>query len=425
MADPTDRLVAATRRRLAGVTLGLITLLVVAMGVTTAVVGLRVLDAEVERALDATATAAAARFETEHPAGEGSEETEVPAEADTFVLYLDAAGAVIANPSRVPLDGLPSEGAVEAARTTGEDLRDVVAGGVPIRLETLAVSGGEDGGGLVGFVQAGFVLTLHDQQSARLVAIVAIVGVAGLVGAAFVAFAVTGRALVPIKRTLAGQQRFVADASHELRTPATLIRSAAEILEREDLVRPDGRPFVADIAAEAERLGRLVGDLLTLASTDAGVLRVERAPIDLAEVAGDTVRRAASLADERGVHLVLETTGRTAIHGDRDRLVQLLLILLDNASAHSPAGGTVHVRVEGAERSVSLVVADEGPGVPQAERERVFEPFHRLPGERRSDGGTGLGLAIARRLAEGHEASITVDDAPDGGARFTVTFVAA
>jgi len=271
-------------------------------------------------------------------------------------------------------------------------------------------------------VQAGFVLTLHDQQSARLVFIVTLVGLAGLIGAAIVAFAVTGRALVPIRRTMAAQRRFVADASHELRTPATLIRSAAEILEREDLVLDEGRPFVTDIGSEAERLGRLVGDLLTLASTDAGVLKVERSPLDLADVASETVRRAASLADERGVTLSFESNGPTTIHGDRDRLVQLLLILLDNASAHSPTGGTVAVEVLGSARRVTLSVTDEGPGVPTEERERVFQPFHRLPGEHRTEGGTGLGLAIARRIAAGHEATISVDDAPDGGARFTVSF---
>jgi two-component system sensor histidine kinase CiaH len=348
----------------------------------------------------------------------------LPQQAGTFVLYLSSTGQVIANPARVPLVDLPSMAAVDAAAADGSDIRDVVAGGIPVRLETLAVVRDESGGALAGYVQAGIILTLHDQESARLVWTVALVGLAGLLGAAIVAFVVTGRALVPIRRTLQGQQRFVADASHELRTPATLIRSAAEILEREDLVEPPGRPFVADIGAEADRLGRLVGDLLTLASTDAGMLRVERDRLDLADVTADTVRRAATLAGDRGVELSFGSSGPTAVHGDRDRLVQLVLILLDNASAHSPTGGTVSVRVEGGARTVRLSVSDQGPGVPAEERERVFEPFHRLPGERRTTGGTGLGLAIARRLAAAHDATIVIDDAPGGGARFTVTFAA-
>ena len=425
MADPTDRLVAATRRRLAGVTLGLITLLVVAMGVTTAVVGLRVLDAEVDRALDATATAAAARFETEHPAGEGSEETEVPAEADTFVLYLDAAGALIANPSRVPLDGLPSEAAVEAARTTGEDLRDVVAGGVPIRLETLAVSGGEDGGGLVGFVQAGFVLTLHDQQSARLVAIVTIVDVAGLVGAAFVAFAVTGRALVPIRRTLAGQQRFVADASHELRTPATLIRSAAEILEREDLVRPDG-------PAVRRRHRRRGG------ASRPTRRRPAHPRLDGRGRAQGRARRPSTWPTWRARRSVgpprSPTSAASTWRSRRPAGPSSTAITTGSSSCCSSSSTTPRPtrRPEAPSRSASRA-------------RNVGVARRRGRGPRRAAGGTGAcvravpsaaGRAAVRRrhrpgprdreppAAEGHEASISVDDAPDGGARFTVTFAA-
>jgi signal transduction histidine kinase len=426
--DPIERLLGRTRRRLTLTTLALIALLVAVIGISTAVVGLRVLDSEVDRALDAFATATVARLDGELPSsggsaggseeGGGSAAIETaPASSDTFLLILDPKGKVVANPSAVSLTGLPDLAAVAAAAKHGKDVRDVDADGVPIRLETLPV---KHDASTAGYVQAGFVLTLHEEQSARLVLTIAIVGLVGLLGAAIVSVIVTGRALVPIRRTMAGQRRFVADASHELRTPATLIRSAAEILERERLVSEEGRPFVEDIEAEADRLARLVEDLLTLASTDAGVLKVERRPIDLAEVARDTVRRATSLAEERRVQLAFGSSGPTRIDGDRDRLVQLLLILVDNASAHSPDGGTVTVSVDGAARRVVLSVADEGPGVPEAERERVFEPFHRLRDERRTAGGTGLGLAIARRLAQSHGAAIEVDDAPGGGARFRI-----
>ena len=114
------------------------------------------------------------------------------------------------------------------------------------------------------------------------------------------------------------------------------------------------------------------------------------------------------------------------VNGDRDRLVQLLLILLDNALDHSPPGGTVTVEVERADRNVVLTVADHGPGIAVAERERVFEPFTRLPGVRRDrSGGTGLGLAIARRIATAHRGTIRIADAPGGGAAVVVTIPAA
>jgi signal transduction histidine kinase len=114
------------------------------------------------------------------------------------------------------------------------------------------------------------------------------------------------------------------------------------------------------------------------------------------------------------------------VNGDRERLVQLLLILLDNAFDHSPSGGTVTVEVRRTEGNVELIVADQGPGIAESERERVFEPFTRLPGVRRDrSGGTGLGLAIARRIATAHRGTIRIADAPGGGAAVVVTIPAA
>ena len=146
-------------------------------------------------------------------------------------------------------------------------------------------------------------------------------------------------------------------------------------------------------------------------------------PVDLAEIVGATVRQAEALATERDVHLVVSPTSLDAavVNGDRDRLVQLLLILFDNAFDHSPPDGTVTVDVRRSGHSVEVVVSDEGPGIPEPERERVFEPFTRLPGVRRDRaGGTGLGLAIARRIASAHHGSVEVADAPGGGAAFVV-----
>ena len=172
-----------------------------------------------------------------------------------------------------------------------------------------------------------------------------------------------------------------------------------------------------------DRLGRLVGDLLTLAASDAHALTVERAPLDLAELVRDTVRRATPLAGERGNALVLggAPDQPLPVLGDRDRLTQLLLVLLDNAFAHSPPGGIVGVATDHAGGSARIVVCDQGPGVARSERERIFEPFARSAGARaRDSGGTGLGLAIAKEIAERHQGSIAVDDAPGGGARFVV-----
>ncbi len=427
MTDSTARLLASTRRRLIAVTLGLIALLVVGIGTATAFVGLRSLDADVDRALAASVDAGVAGLGGELPqAQEASDADEsVPASADTFLLFLDATGRVLADPSRIALTGLPDQTAVAAATSSGRDLRTSRAGGISIRLLTVPVEA--DGGGTpIGFVQGGFVLTLHDQQSSSLVAAIVLVGAVGLLGAAAVTLLVTGDALVPIRRTFAAQRRFVADASHELRTPAALIRANAEVLARERLVTDEGRPLVGDIVAEADRLGRLVGDLLQLASADATGLVLERVPVDVRTVAADTVRQAQALATEHDVDLRIADrevgAGATIVSGDSDRLTQLVLILIDNALDHAPARTAVSVAVRQIDGRVELTVSDQGPGVPAAERERVFEPFTRLPGvERDRTDGSGLGLAIARRITVAHGGTIVVDDAPGGGARFRVS----
>jgi signal transduction histidine kinase len=426
VASATDHLLAVTRRRLFLITFGLVALLVLGIGAVTAIAALRALDADVDRALAATAAAAVARGEGGLPApGEDGETEEAPAAADTFVLYLDTAGTVVANPSGVPLRGLPDEAAVASARAHGQDLRTIDAGGIPVRLLTLPITATEEGaasGAPTGYVQAGFVLTLHDQQSASLVTAITLVALLGLAGAALVTLFVTGRALVPIRRSFEAQRRFVADASHELRTPAALIRANAEVLEREQLVGADGQSLVADIVDEADRLGRLVGDLLTLASDDATPLIVEQRAVDMAEVARDTVRRTAAFAAERGLRLELDAPPAAPTIGDHDRLVQVLLILVDNALDHSPPGGAVAVALEPGPRSIDLSVSDQGPGIPPADRERIFEPFASLAGAPRPrSGGSGLGLAIAQRIVRAHGGTIAVGEAPGGGARFTVS----
>jgi two-component system sensor histidine kinase CiaH len=428
MTNPTSRLLTRTRRRLFVVTLGLVALLVLGIGAATAFVTLRALDIEVDRALEASVKSAADALHDGLPSVSEPTDNEdaILASSDTFLLVLDAKGALVANPSRAPLSGLPDEAAVRAARVDGRDIRTVDAGGVEVRLLTVAIVP-EDHATPIGFVQGGFVLTLHDGQSASIIAAIALVAAVGLVGAAMVTLIVTGRALVPIRRSFEAQRRFVADASHELRTPTALIRANADVMEREGLVSDGGRPLVSDIITEADRLGRLVGDLLQLAASDTTGIVIEPRPVDLGAIATDTVRQADALATERGVTLVAEDAGGgpALVSGDRDRLVQLVLILFDNAFDHSPPGGIVTVGVRRADRTVELAVADQGPGIPLAERERVFEPFERLPGVRRdSSSGTGLGLAIARRIAAAHGGTIRIDDGPGGGAKFIVTFPA-
>ncbi len=420
----TDRLLRRTRLRLFVTTLALLTLLVVGVGAATAVVGLNALDADVDRALEAAVQAQAKALDGELPTGEeeqGETSEHVPAVANTVLLVLDPAGHVLLNRTGTTLEGLPCTGCLPLP-AGGSDLRTIETGGGDVRVLTVPLAGE---GGVTGYVQGGFDMGLHDQQSRSLVLAILAVGGLGLLAAALITLVVTGRALVPIREGFEGQRRFVADASHELRTPAALIRANAEVLEREGLVADDGRDLLADVIAEADRLGGLVGDLLQLSAWDETRLVLARAPLDVAEVARDTVRGATALAAERGVRLGVDAPGPVPADADRARLVQLLLVLVDNAIDHSPAGAEVGVRdrVEGG--AAVIEVDDQGPGIPEADRRRIFAPVTRLPGmTRHGSGGTGLGLAIGRRIAEAHGGTIEAGSRPAGGARFTVTLPA-
>jgi signal transduction histidine kinase len=415
-----DPLLAATRRRLAVTTLLLVGALVVLLGAAFAVLGLRALDDGVDHALDQAATAEAQSFGGEAPTSGADEGDERPPQAsDTFFLVLDPQGSVVQNPSNVPLGGLPDQAAVQAARAAGSDVRTVHVAAGPVRLETVPIGAAS---APQGWVQAGYVLTLHDEQSRSLVVAIAVAGLLGLLGTALVAFWITGRALVPIRRAFATERRFVADASHEIRTPTAIIRASAEVLQREELVLPGGRELAEDIVAEADRLGRLVEELLALAASERGALAAERRPIDLGEVAAATVRRAGPLAAEHGLVLAGPAGEVPALPvlGDADRLVQLLLVLVDNAFRVSPPGGQVVVAVARTGRRAQVSVSDQGTGVPADQRERIFEPFARLPKGRRESRGSGLGLAIARSIAELHGGTLTVGEAAGGGARFVL-----
>lgn len=219
---------------------------------------------------------------------------------------------------------------------------------------------------------------------------------------------------------LEAQRRFVADASHELRTPLTTIRTNAEFLAQHPDVDPaDRQAAVGDMAAEAARMARLVDDLLVLARSEAGAAPARR-PVDLAGLADEVVQRARRATPDRDIGL--HGAGAAVVNGDADLLTRLLWILVDNAVRHGE--GPLEVGVESDGRAVRLAVADRGPGIPPADRTRVFERFAKAD-QARSSGGSGLGLAIARSIVEEHSGSIEIGEREGGGALVTVVLPAA
>ncbi|MBV9576977.1 MAG: HAMP domain-containing histidine kinase, partial [Chloroflexi bacterium] len=225
------------------------------------------------------------------------------------------------------------------------------------------------------------------------------------------AWFLSGRALIPIQTAFRRQQEFIADASHELRTPLTVLRSATDLLYRHR-TQPleDQADLLDDVRGEIARMEHLAQDLLTLARSDRGELQLMTAPMNLADLSAEVVRKVQPLATSRDQVLEFHSDDRPQIVDvDPDRLQQVLLILIDNALKYTPEGGRVSVAVRSGARSATVEVADTGRGIAAEHLPRLFDRFYRADAARsRAAGGTGLGLSIARLLVEAHGGELTL-----------------
>jgi len=209
-------------------------------------------------------------------------------------------------------------------------------------------------------------------------------------------------------------RQFVADASHELRTPIAAVSAYAELFERGGAEHTDDLPrIVAGIRTETARMDRLVNDLLTLARLDEGV-PMEMAPVELVSLASDAVRTASAVGPDWPVRFW--AAHPVEVSGDKDRLRQVLDNLLANVRAHTPPGTTATVRVDQIGDHAEIEVRDAGPGMPDEEAHRVFERFYRAdPARSRTRGGSGLGLSIVAAIVAAHGGTVSATSAPGSG----------
>jgi len=229
-----------------------------------------------------------------------------------------------------------------------------------------------------------------------------------------------------LQQLIAGQRRFIGDASHQLRTPLTVLKTQAELALREN--DPEAmREIVRSIAATTDSTVHLANRLLSLARIEHGGDSAAMAPVSLPDVVRQVGLELALPAVQKSIDLSLDATGEALVEGQALLLHEMVSNLVDNAIRYTPAGGTVLLRVAQEGDEVQLEVCDSGPGILEDEREKVFAPFYRAGATlEKNPGGTGLGLTIVREIAALHRGTVSLDAASsNGGLKVLVTLPAA
>ena len=219
------------------------------------------------------------------------------------------------------------------------------------------------------------------------------------------------------------QRRFMADASHELRNPLSVISTAAGVtLKKEHRAEDEYREALQMVAEQTRRLSRIVNDMFMLARADAGQYPLRRQALYLDDLLEEVARTGAVLASDRRASVELNNLPEAVFHGDEDLLRQMLLNLVDNAVKFTPSDGAVTLSLERRKDEYLLSVADTGPGIPAEARQHIFERFYRADRARTraEDGGAGLGLAIARWIARAHNGDIELGNSGNSGTKFTI-----
>ena len=374
---------------------------------------------------------------------------------DVYAQVLDQRAEPVGGAGQqLPLDPEPVLAALEGQETL---LTLPLGGGRQVRVLTRPLTVGDR---VVGVVQIGNSLdtlgtTLAEVRDILLVGSIVVLAIAGLGG-----LALGGRALEPVRRvsetarritetgdfgqrlpnrqtrdevgelvqtfnaliqrvqtSLEEQQRFLADTSHELRSPLTVIRANLGFLWRD--TDPDTRAeCLREAETEAARMSRLVTDLLLLGQSTSDAL-LRRAPLELGGLLHEVADRARAQSPDRSVEV--RVGSQLTAHADADRVRQLLWNLVENALRYTPAGGAVRLSLSRDEQCAHLSVADEGPGIATEHLPHIFDRFYRVdPARSRATGGSGLGLAIVRHIAEAHGGRVSVESEPGRGSVFRV-----
>lgn len=338
-----------------------------------------------------------------------TEEDVVDPPAGSWIFRLDAAGRLTATDDAPP--GFPDRAALERVRAGNPAEQTEQSGYLVVTRRRGTAT-----------VQVVGSLAAENAETRRLLAALAAAELLGLAAAALAGWLLAGRATAPLGDALARQRRFVADASHELRTPIAQLHTRAQLLDhdlRAGATDRDLEPDVRRLLAGTRQLGEIVEDLLL--STHLTARAGTGAEVDLGVVADGVVSGFAERAGDHGIHLEIraDPDRPSIVHGREAALRRVLTALVDNALSHTPDGGHIVVELghlDGPPR-VEAVIRDDGTGFVPGDAERLFDRFARGHDDHRR---FGLGLALAREVITGHGGTIEAANLPGGGAAFTI-----
>ncbi len=346
---------------------------------------------------------------------EGLQEGEL---ADIYALPLTNEGTLIIGlESQYPNQAIDMD-AILAAKQKGYDFRTIkTIDGIPVRLLTYVVPEGEK----VAIFQIGRYLSAQQRVLQELLNTMIVLG--GLVTLLFglASWILAGRTIKPSQQAWDKQQTFIANASHELRAPLTLIHAGVELSLRK-AETPEQKELLSDVLSDANYMNKLIEDLLLLSRLDTGALKLDLQSIRMDAFTLEIFRQLERLAKTQSIKLTKSTDDLT-LTADPVRLKQVLLIIFDNAIRNTPSGGQVNFEVKGQGEKALLSISDNGPGIPDGLVDKVFERFYKVDDQSSMDyRGSGLGLSIAKSLVEAQHGSIKITSAPGQGTIVTLLF---
>lgn len=240
--------------------------------------------------------------------------------------------------------------------------------------------------------------------------------------AAMIGWFLAGKALIPVKRSWQQQEEFVANAAHEIRTPLTVIQTNLDVvLSSPDTKIAENMKWLDNAYTETEHMGRLISDLLLLAQVDGSEIKLDNKAFDLSALLIEISIQMEPVAQNQDLLFLWEIDPGMILKGDKWRIRQLFMILLDNSFKYTPPGGNVKITARRSRDKIEILVQDSGIGISKEDRERIFERFYRADKARsRTQSGTGLGLSIAQWIIHVHRGSILLQSELGSGSCFTV-----